>query len=94
MVLRNVEDIGEERAGRAAKDTIGGNGKRGRKCKNIDLRRDIEVASSTKKVKINQGTGNHGCRSTVAGEPEARSEPQPGPQMEPAPWRVPEARMY
>lgn len=92
--VMNFGDIGEERVERAAKDTIRRNKKRGRERKIIELQPEIEVASSTKEVKNSKGARIHGCRSTAAGAPEARSEPQPGPQLEPAPWKAPVARMY
>ena len=100
-----------KRAAHTVKDAVKSKGKRGRKRKNTkldasraELEPEVEVVSSTKKVKAGKGTRIRRRRSTAvdAREPEAepetqpelRPELQPEPQMEATPWRAPVARMY
>jgi len=56
----------------------------------------VEVVRSTKEVK--NGKGIRVCRRKSAAlkarELKAKLEPQPKPQLEPAPWKALVARMY
>jgi hypothetical protein len=104
----SYEDIEEERINRAAKDRTKGKGKRGRKCKSIELEADKpepdepdepdplpQVACAVEKVIPVRGICGR-KRKSAALEPD---EPEPKLQVAriieaPGPWRAPVAWMY